>query len=163
MSSGAKRTEEENRLHSVEESVRSFVKAADPRFRSVIPMGFGNLVLTPAEADAYCADYLKEGSFRGENARVLVRIPALVARMTSEIEQIERQQNLKYLWRPHADSLSTLLAISTELVDTGKKLAQLANQRGLTDKVSALNTSLQKLTAKVGQANSLLALMNARD
>lgn len=159
----ARKSEEESRLSSVQESVRSFVKTADPRFRSVVPMGFGNLVLTPAESDAYCADYLKESSFRGENARVLVRIPSLIARMTSEIEQIERQQNLKYLWRPHAEALVVLLTIKDELTQSADKLIQLATQRGLTEKVNALNSSLQKLNAKAGQATALLFLMNNRD
>jgi hypothetical protein len=159
----AKKSEEENRLTSVQESVRSFVRTADPRFRSVVPMGFGNLVLTPAESDAYCADYLQESSFRGENARVLVRIPALIARMTSEIEQIERQQNLKYLWRPHAEALTILVAIKDELGQSASKLIQLATQRGLAEKINVLNNSLQKLNAKSGQATALLSLMNSRD
>ncbi len=163
VAAAAKKVEEDNRLQSVQESIKSFVKAADPKMRSVIPMGFGNLVLTPAEADAYCADYLQEDSFRGENARVLVRIPALIARMTSEIEQLERQQNLKYLWRPHADSLTALLVIAKELTDTAHKLATLANQRGLTEKVNALNASLQKLNAKTGQSNTMLTMMNSRE
>ena len=158
-----KRVEEENRLMSVQESVRSFVKTADPRYRSVVPMGFGNLVLTPAEADAYSADYLQEKSFRGDNARVLVRIPALIARMTSEIEQIERQQNLKYLWRPHAESLAILLTISEEVTKTASNLIQTATQRGLVEKVSMLNASQQKMKAKSGQASALLAMMNSRD
>jgi hypothetical protein len=163
VTSTARKSEEESRLASVQESVRSFVKTADPRFRSVVPMGFGNLVLTPAESDAYCADYLQENSFRGENARVLVRIPALVARMTSEIEQIERQQNLKYLWRPHAESLTILLAIKDEVLQSADKLVQLATQRGLTEKINLLNHSIQKLNAKSGHATALLTLMNSRD
>jgi hypothetical protein len=162
VTSTIRRSEEESRLTSVQESVRSFVRTADPRFRSVVPMGFGNLTLTPAEADAYSADYLQESSFRGENARVLVRIPALIARMTSEIEQIERQQNLQYLWRPHAESLTILLAIKDELVQSANKLIQLATQRGLTEKVNVLNNSLQKLSTKSGQATALLNLMNSR-
>jgi hypothetical protein len=158
-----KKTDEENRLTSVQESVRSFVTTADPRYRSVVPMGFGNLVLTAAECDAYCADYLHESSFRGENARVLVRMPALIARMTSEIEQIERQQNLKYLWRPHAEALVILLAIKDEVTQTANKLIQLATQRGLTEKINAINNSLQKLNAKSGQVTALLSVMNSRD
>lgn len=126
-------------------------------------MGFGNLVLTAPEAEAYCADYLQEGSFRGDYARVLVRIPALIARMTSEIEQIERQQNLRYLWRPHAESVTVLLAIGQEVTETAGKLEKLATERGLTDKVTALGNSLQKLKAKTDQAGALLTVMNARN
>ena len=50
---------EETKLLKVEESVRIFVRVADPKFRQVVPMRFFNLTLTPAEADAYCADYLE--------------------------------------------------------------------------------------------------------
>ena len=55
---------EETKLLKVEESVRIFVRVADPKFRQVVPMRFFNLTLTPAEADAYCADYLEEKSLR---------------------------------------------------------------------------------------------------
>ncbi len=158
-----KKAEEDNRLSSVQESIKSFVKAADARYRSVVPMGFGNLVLTPAEADAYCADYLQESSFRGDSARLLVRVPAVIARMTSEIEQIERQQNLKYLWRPHAEALAALLSITDDLTKTAESLIKLATQRGLNDKVTAVNSSMQKLKQKSGQATALLAMMNARE
>jgi hypothetical protein len=49
---------EETKVRQVEESIRVFVRVADPKFRQVVPMRFFNLTLTPAEADACSADYL---------------------------------------------------------------------------------------------------------
>src|SRR5260370_4518644 len=100
---------EETKLLKVEESVRIFVRVAAPKFRTVVPMRFFNLTLTAAEADAYCADYLEEKSLRAGVARVLLRIVAVIARMTTELEELKRVENSASLWKLHADSLLALL------------------------------------------------------
>lgn len=51
---------EEAKLRRVEESIRVFVRVADPKYRQVVPMRFFNLTLTVAEADAYSAPFLEE-------------------------------------------------------------------------------------------------------
>ena len=61
---------EETKIRQVEESIRIFVRVADPKFRQVVPMRFFNLTLTPAEADACSAEYLEEKCPRGSVARV---------------------------------------------------------------------------------------------
>src|SRR5207244_11703275 len=76
------RATEETQIRKVEVSVRVFVRVADPKFRQVVPMRFFNLMLTLAEADAYCADYVHEKSVRAEVARVLLRSVAVIARIT---------------------------------------------------------------------------------
>jgi hypothetical protein len=43
---------EEGKLRRVEESIRVFVRVADPKYRQVVPMRFFNLTLTTPEADA---------------------------------------------------------------------------------------------------------------
>src|SRR5206468_12060570 len=83
-------TLEEAKLRTVEESIRAFVRAASPKLREIVPMRFFTLLLTSAEADAYCADYLEEDSFRAENARILVRVVAIVARISTETEELKR-------------------------------------------------------------------------
>ena len=88
---------------------------ADPKFRQVVPMRFFNLTLTPAEAEACSADYLEEKSPRGSVARVLLRIVAVVARMTTELEELKRAENSPSLWKLHADSLVTLLEVAATL------------------------------------------------
>src|SRR6202040_4241374 len=46
---------EEGKLRRVEESIRVFVRVADPKYRQIVPMRFFNLTLTVAEAEAYGA------------------------------------------------------------------------------------------------------------
>ena len=48
---------EEGKLRRVEESIRVFVRVADPKYRQVVPMRFFNLTLTAPEADAYSAAF----------------------------------------------------------------------------------------------------------
>src|SRR5204862_21177 len=90
---------EETKIRKVEESVRVFVRVADPKFRQIVPMRFFNLTLTPAEADAYCADYVHEKSVRAEFARVLLRSVAVIARITTELEELKRCENSVSLWK----------------------------------------------------------------
>lgn len=136
---------EETRLRTVEESIRVFVRVADPKFRQIVPMRFFNLILTPAEADAFCADYLEEKSLRAGAARVLLRIAGGIARMTTELEELKRSENSPSLWRLHADSLLALLEITRALSENAGRVLALANQHGNTTEAEAIQTSVQKL------------------
>ncbi|MGA8151625.1 MAG: hypothetical protein WB952_11795 [Terriglobales bacterium] len=136
---------EESKLRRVEESVRVFVRVADPRFRLVVPMRFFNLILTPAEADAYCADYLEEKSLRADMARALLRMVAVVARMTTELEELRRAESSPSLWKLHADSLVTLLEIERSVSPPAERLLDLTRQNGDAQDVEAIEASLKKL------------------
>ena len=136
---------EETRLRTVEESIRVFVRVADPKFRQIVPMRFFNLMLTPAEADAFCADYLEEKSLRAGAARVLLRIAGVIARMTTELEELKRSENSPSLWRLHADSLLALLEITRALNENAGRVLALATQQGSTAEADAIQTSVQKL------------------
>jgi hypothetical protein len=149
---------EESKLRGVEESIRAFVRAADPRFRQVVPMRFGNLVMSPAEADAYCADHLEEKSFRADNARCLVQNVALLARITTELSELEQKRNSAHLWKPHADALMFLVERAREMEKQNATVVQVAQQRGLAEKVNALNTSAGKLREKSELALKALAV-----
>jgi len=59
---------EETKLRTVEESIRAFVRAANAKLREIVPMTSFNLILTAAEADAFCVDFLEEASFRADHA-----------------------------------------------------------------------------------------------
>jgi len=148
---------EESKLRGVEDSIRVFVRAADPKFRQVVPMRFFNLTLTPFEADACAADYWDEKSFRGEYARALSRVAALVARISTELEELKQRQTSSHLWKPHASSLKFLLDASTAVFDQANSVLALAGQRGLNDKVNAMSASLQKLRGRMDQTEQLLA------
>jgi hypothetical protein len=145
------------KLRSVDESVRVFVRAADAKCRQVVPMRFFNLTLTAAEADACGADYWDEKSFRGEYARALSRIVALVARISTEAEELRQRKNSSHLWKPHAGSLRFLLDTSTAAFEESGAVLTTAGQRGLNEKVNAMRESLQKLQTRMSAAEQLLA------
>jgi hypothetical protein len=147
---------EETKLLKVEESIRIFVRVADPKFRQVVPMRFFNLTLTPAEADAYCADYLEEKSLRAGVARVLLRLVAVTARLITELEELKRANNSPSLWKLHADSLVTLLEIATNATANSERVCTLAGQHGHRVQVEEINTSLKKLQDYSGIAVSTL-------
>ena len=137
---------EDTKLRKVEESIRVFVRVADPKFRQVVPMRFFNLTLTPAEADACGADYLEEKSPRASVSRVLLRIVAVVARMTTELEELQRAENSPSLWKLHADSLLALLEVARALAENAARvMAENGEQE-------AINASLQRL----GQRSDLI-------
>ena len=135
---------EDDKIKSVEGFIRAFVRAANPKLRDMVPMRFFNLPLTRSEVDAYLADYSEEDSFRGDYARSLMRVVAIIARMSTEIEEIKRKGS-KNLWKTHAQSLSALLDAGKLINDNACPLLTMAQQRGLADKVKGLLGSLQKL------------------
>lgn len=148
---------EETKLLKVEESVRIFVRVADPKFRQVVPMRFFNLTLTPAEADAYCADFLEEKSLRAGVARVLLRLVAVTARIITELEELKRAHNSPSLWKLHADSLITLLVLGDNAAENASRVANLAGQRGHRQQVEEIQTSLKKLRDYSGIAERTLS------
>jgi hypothetical protein len=153
---------EETKLLKVEESVRIFVRVADPKFRQVVPMRFFNLTLTPAEADAYCADYLEEKSLRAGVARVLLRLVAVTARVITELEELKRANNSPSLWKLHADSLVTLLELGANAAENGERVCNLASQRGHRQQVEEIQTSLKKLRDYSGIAERTLSGSEAK-
>jgi hypothetical protein len=153
--------EEEMRLRSVEESIRGWVRAAEKRLRLVVPMKFGNFTLAPHEADAYCADFQQEKSFRGDNARALVRMVAVMARMQAEIEELKRHQKSAHLWQPHADALLLLEAAATQANHDAAAAMQLATKRGLAEKAKILAATMERLRRCVAQVHEALALAKA--
>ena len=135
---------EEAKLLRVQESVRVFVRVADPRFRRVVPMRFFNLILTPDEADAFCAEYLEEKSPRAETARLLLRLVAITARITTELEELKRVENSPSLWKLHADSVVVLLEIAHHTADKTESYMAELGQHDATHG-TALEASLKKL------------------
>ena len=134
---------EEGKLLRVEESIRAFVRAADPRFRQVVPMRFFNLILTPAEADAYCADPHEEKNFRSDVTRALLRSASVVARMTTELEEMRRAENSPSLWKLHADALIVLLEIQRAVNEQSNAVLESAEISS--DDYGAVQASLRKL------------------
>jgi len=137
---------EEGKLLRIEESIRVFVRVADPKFRQIVPMRFFNLALTAGEAEAYCADYLEEKSVRSGAARVILRTVAVVARMTTELEELKRTEHSSTLWKLHADSLIVLIEIGRTVAENAKRVVALAEQHGNNTEAENIRTSLRKLS-----------------
>jgi hypothetical protein len=136
---------EETKIRQVEESIRIFVRVADPKFRQVVPMRFFNLTLTSAEADACSSDYLEEKSPRGGVARGLLRIVAVIARMTTELEELKRAENSPSLWKLHTDSLLALLEVAAALTESACRVVGDANTPGSTAAAEIIKDSVQRL------------------
>ena len=138
---------EEGKLRRVEESIRVFVRVADPKYRQVVPMRFFNLTLTTEEADAYNASYLEEKSLRADLARTLIQLVSISARLITEMEELKRCQNMSSLWKLHADALVVLLDIASTVTEDAGSSAKLAEQSDTAAMAKAIHGSVQKLRA----------------
>jgi hypothetical protein len=149
---------EESKLRRVEESIRVFVRVADPKYRHVVPMRFFNLLLTSAEAEAYCADYLEEKSMRAEVGRILLRMVAVSARIGTELEELKRSQKSASLWKLHADSLVVLLEVARAVNQIATRVIKLiSDQGGTAEQAQCVRASLSKLREACDQVVRTLA------
>ncbi len=149
---------EEAKLRRVEESIRVFVRVADPKFRQIVPMRYFNLMLSPAEIEAYTADYLEQAGPRADAARMLLRVVAVTARITTEMEELKRSRNSRSVWKLHADSLVVLVDLGTRLAEAVDRLALAAGQQPETQANSEpLRSSLEKLRKRTAEAAKLIA------
>jgi len=148
---------EDNKVKGVVESIRNFVRAADANSANVVPMRNSKILLTAGELEAFKADYTGEKSFRADFANLLSQLVALHSRMQSEMEDYKAKRSSSYLWKPHADSLSYLMATSQRAVEQSSQMGTLAEQRGLGDKAKAMQVTAEKLKAQINIAAQTLA------
>jgi len=156
MPSGINTSSEHGKLRSMEDSIRNFVLAADPKSANIVPQREGNLALSSAEVDAFRASYGEEKSFRADYAAALRQIVAIHACLTAELQGFTAKQKSAYLWKPHADALTYLLTCANGLEEQCRAIVKVAEQRGLAEKTSAMNGSLQKLRVQVQVAAAAL-------
>jgi len=148
---------EEAKLRRVEESIRVFVRVADPKFRQVVPMRYFNLMLSSAEVDAYTADYLEQAGPRADAARMLLRVVAVTARITTEMEELKRSRNSRSVWKLHADSLVVLVDLADRLAEAVDRLALAIGQQPEKQANSEpLHSSLERLRERTGEAAKLI-------
>jgi hypothetical protein len=149
---------EEAKLRKVEESIRVFVRVADPKSRQIVPMRYFNLMLSPAEVEAYTADYLEQVGPRADAARMLLRIVAVTARISTEMEELKRSQNSRSVWKLHADSLVVLIDLAKRLAEAVDRLALFIGQQPETQENSdPLHGSLEKLRERTAEAAKVIA------
>jgi len=148
---------EEGKLRRVEESIRVFVRVADPKYRQVVPMRFFNQTLTVAEADAYGAAYLEEKSLRADVARTLIRMVSISARISTELEELKRSQKMSSLWKLHADSVVVLLDMASTSTEDAGSAAKTAEQSGSGPAGRTIHESVAKLRVTCDGAVKTLA------
>ena len=148
---------EEGKLRRVEESIRVFVRVADPKYRQIVPMRFFNLTLTAAEADAYGAAFLEEKSLRADVARTLIRMISISARISTELEELKRSQKMSSLWKLHADSVVVLLDMANSSTEDAGSVARQAEQSGSGPAAKAVHESVAKLRRQADVAVKTLA------
>ncbi|MFL6442444.1 MAG: hypothetical protein ACJ713_01410 [Candidatus Sulfotelmatobacter sp.] len=148
---------EESKLRRVEESIRVFVRVADPKYRQIVPMRFFNLTLTTAEADAYSAAYLEEKSLRADVARTLIRMISISARISTELEELKRSQKMSSLWKLHADSIVVLLDMASTSTEDAGSVAKQGEQSGSGPAAKAVHESVAKLRRQADVAVKTLA------
>jgi hypothetical protein len=148
---------EESKLRRVEESIRVFVRVADPKYRQVVPMRFFNLTLSSAEADAYGAAFLEEKSLRADVARTLIQLVSVSARTSTELEELKRSQKMSSLWKLHADALVVLLDIASTATEDAASVAKLAEQGGAAVAAKAIHESVRQLRSRSDLAVKTLA------
>ena len=148
---------EEGKLRRVEESIRVFVRVADPKYRQIVPMRFFNLTLTAPEADAYNAAFLEEKSLRADIARTLIRLVSCVARVSTELEELKRSQSMSSLWKLHADALVVLLEIASTVAEEASGIAKIAESGDANPSAKAIQETVQKLRLRSDLAVKALA------
>jgi hypothetical protein len=136
---------EEGKLRRVEESIRVFVRVADPKYRQVVPMRFFNLTLTAAEADAYNAAFLEEKSLRADVARTLIRLVSVAARIRTELEELKRSQKMSSLWKLHADAVVVLLDMASTTTEEAGSVAKNTEQNGSGTAARSIHESVKRL------------------
>ena len=150
---------EETKVRGVVESIRNFVRAADGKSSpaNIVPLRNGNLVLNPAEFEAFKAEYPQtEKSFRAELSNNLTFSVALYNRMQSEMDDYKAKRDSAHLWRQHAESLNHLLSLAIRTIDEGKTVIGTAQQRGLDDKVKGLQVAQEKLRMQMQLVSTAL-------
>ncbi len=147
---------EQGKLRTMEDSIRNFVLAADPKSANVVPLRNGNLALTNAEVDAFRSEYTGEKSFRADYASALRQVVSAVARIQAELQEYTSKRSSAYLWKPHADALTFLINTAQKIQEQSGAVLATAEQRGLAEKATSLTASLQKLRQQVQLAAKAL-------
>lgn len=147
---------EEGKLRRVEESIRIFVRVADPKYRQIVPMRFFNLALTSSEVEAYNASFLEEKSLRADEARSLIRLVSISARIGTELEELKRSQSMSSLWKLHADALVVLLDMAGTVAEEAVGVAKLTFA-GDAASAKAIPESCEKLRVRCDAAAKALA------
>ncbi|HEY6971963.1 MAG TPA: hypothetical protein VJA94_22320, partial [Candidatus Angelobacter sp.] len=111
----------------------------------IVPVKRGNITLSAAEVEAFRVDYGNEKSFRADYANILMLLVSYHARMLLEMDEYNQKSTSAYLWKPHADAMTYLVNSFERLSMEAEQIKTLARQRGLQDKATAVDASMEKV------------------
>ena len=136
---------QEGKIHSTKETIKNRVRNAEAKMANIVPVKQNNMILSPAEVEAFRADYGGEKSFRADYANIMMLFVSYHARMIIEVDDYNQKSGSAYLWKPHADALGYLLSTLERLSLEAEHIKKLARQRGLQDKALALDATVDKV------------------
>jgi hypothetical protein len=136
---------QEGKIHSARQAIKEHVRRSDSKVAHVFPVKNSKIVLSPAEVEAFKAEYESEKSFRSDYANIMMTIVAYLARMVIEVDEYNNKASSAYLWKPHADALGYLVSTLERLSMEAEQVMAVARARGLSEKASSLLASLEKL------------------
>src|SRR5262249_55220876 len=82
---------QEGKIHSARQAIKEHVRGSDPKFAAVFPVKNAKITLSPAEVEAFKADYEGEKSFRADYANILMTIVAYLSRMVVEVDEYNQK------------------------------------------------------------------------
>ena len=136
---------QEGKLHSTRETIKQYVRGADAKMAALVPVKHTRINLSPAEVDAFKADYPGEKSFRADYAGILMILVSYQVRMLIEVDEYNQKCGSAYLWKPHADALGYLLSTFERVALEAEQIKTLALQRGLQEKANALGATVERI------------------
>jgi len=117
-------------------------------------------MLSPAEIEACTADFLEQNSPRADVARALLRLVAMSARMTTEMEELKRAPRYSTLWKLHADSLTVLLDMTKRVPEGVASLTPTPNRwTAVKDSDGSIRHTLDKLRARAEEVERVLVAL----
>jgi hypothetical protein len=136
---------QEGKIHSARQAIKEHVRKSDPKQAHIFPVKNSKIILSPAEVEAFRADYPSERSFRADYAATMMTVVAYLSRMVVEVDEYNQKASSAYLWKPHADALGYLVSTLERLSMEADQVMAVARARGLAEKASSLSISLVKL------------------
>jgi hypothetical protein len=136
---------QEGKIHSARQAIKEHVRSSDPNVAYIFPVKNSKIMLSPAEMEAFKAEYPSEKSFRADYASIMMTVVAYLSRMVVEVDEYNQKASSAYLWKPHADALGYLVNTLQRLGMEAEQVMAVARARGLAEKAATLLTSLEKL------------------
>jgi hypothetical protein len=90
---------QEGKIHSARQAIKDHVRSSDPSVAYIFPVKNSKIMLSPAEVEAFKAEYPSEKSFRADYASIMMTVVAYLSRMVVEVDEYNQKASSAYLWK----------------------------------------------------------------